>query len=751
MIVDNYTFLSTIFGPHLRADEAIGSCAFTESPDKRNGWQIRTPQDPNHAALMTDKAHTANTYFCISSVKRQTPLSRAQGSVSRLFVVPLDDVGTGVGSKVSPESIPLEPTYKIETSEGNFQYGYVLALPMEDLARAGGLIKALAKNADEGGSMVAKLMRLPVGINNKEKYAHPQEVQIWGWKPERRFTEDQLIDAFGVDREWLDSIRLPVPGESGGEIRDDLYDWLLAEGFVIGGAPDARGWVAITCPWHDEHTGGNDTAAFSPMGLGGPTYQDTRQFKCMHSHCADRSWIDIARLMFVERFALGAQAIVYDTLKPGYPQKIEHFRHWAAPYNYSVVTKTGKQEIRFLSDEWRQSRSRLTVDREGFHPRAPRMYRDVVSGDQVFNTFSPMPAFQPTKARDRIEPILDQLQYLFKEEYENALSFLAHTVHRPETRIQFAMLHISTHHGTGRGWLKQLLALLVGQQYIKSPTLQDFVNGQFNEWLYQSLVCVFDEVRQKSVRFAVQDKVRELITEPRMLINRKFMPKIETDIYCNIIFLSNHMDALQTPDEDRRLWMLVNFDPPKDAEWYTRIYDALADREALRQFYWFLQDYLATPFNPLGRAPVTAYTAAIRNAGKSELEVDISDLVGKLRSVGVRVMYKPHFLELCRAFSVPLPVDMYSRTAGGSPKERAMVWAVLADIGVMRLGRVRPSKDALSASMPSSPEITEMLALDAEMSTKEVSEQKSFAEAAATNRFLVASLEKASHPRRNLL
>ena len=749
-MIDNLQFLSTIFSPHLRADEAIGTCAFTEPPEDRHAWPIRQPLDPNITELLGVKSDRANTFFCIASVKAQVPLSRARNSLSRVFVIPLDDIGYGEGSKTRPEDVLLEPTYKIETSRDNFQYGYVLEVPMTDLARAAGLVKGVAKLADEGGSMAAKLMRLPCGINNKRKYDEVHEVSLREWHPERRFTEDALIDAFNIDPEWLASQRLMAPGEAGGEANDDLFDWLQSRGQVPDPRPAEGGWVTITCPWADGHSDGKSTAGYSPVGLGGAQYRDGRQFKCLHDHCKDRSWIHIAQLMFVQRFALGPKSIVYDVMKPGVAQNISDFRNWAAPYHYVATTEKGKK-LHYMADDWLTARARVTVDREGFHPKAARLYTDLMTGERVFNTFTPMPYFQPTKQRDLIKPILDQLEYLFKEELPNALSYLAYTFHRPEVRLQFALLHISPYHGTGRGWLKQLIAQGVGTKYFQTPTLNDFMTGSFNEWIYQSLFCAFDEVRQKSVKFSVQDRLRELITERRMQVNRKYMPKINADIHANLMFLSNHLDALQIPDEDRRLWVVVNYDPPKDAAWYSVCYAAIENNEAMRQFYWFLQDYLDVPgFNPNGRAPVTRHLSQVRDAARSELEVDMTVLVGQLRRTGVRAIYKAHFYALCKQLSVPLPTELTSRAGGGSAKERAMFWGILGDMNVHRTHRMRPTT-AATAAMPGVGDTTEILVLDLDLAGRGVSDKKAAAEETALNRFLSATLEATTDHQRNLM
>lgn len=741
-MVTNQAFLSTLFAALNPEEECIATTAFKESPDVRQGWQVRVPTDPNHKALIVgDQAEFANTYYCVAAVKRQEPLHRTKSDVTRVFVIPLDDVGTGAGAKVSPDEIPLEPTYKIETSEGNWQYGYLLAEPLTDLNRADALIKAMGKCADEGGSAVTKLVRLPVGVNNKSKYPEPFPVRCTYWDPKRTFTPEQLIEAFGLDPAEIDLYReITGPLILPDGLEDDLFEWLRHTGAVQSRDPNPAGYYTITCPWAHEHTDGRDSAAYSPLGVGGYEFGGARQFKCQHSHCAKRGWIALAQRMFLDRFVLIRGKHVGDLLRPGLaPMTVEAFKTWAKNYSY-----VAEKKVVYLADYWLLSRWRKTADTENFRPDLPVLYRDPQTDVATFNTYVTPPTFEFTRETSRIQPILDHIRLLFDEEFENAMSFLAWTVHRPDVRVQFALLHVAPHHGLGRGWLKELLVRLLGRDYVKNPTLGDFMVGQFNEWLYRSLFVIFDEVRQKGdTKFKVQDKLREMITERRMMINRKNMPRFDADIYCNVMFLSNHLDALQIPDQDRRLWAVACLAEPQAPEYYTRLYALLDDAEALAQFYWALRPWLDNAnFNPHGRAPITSALQYMREASKSELDMELTELVKHLRDIGVRAIYKRHFFELCRQREISLPHDLTSSTGGGSAKERAQFWAIMGDQNVTRTKRVRQSIAAVAATGAREGE-SEILLLDISLTKAERKAQQEQAEETALSRFLPRQLDTA--------
>jgi hypothetical protein len=90
-----------------------------------------------------------------------------------LHVFGLDDVGTKVSAQRALDLLG-EPSYRIETSPGSEQWGYRLAPPMTDCARADRMQTRLVdvligqvRAPDPGQKGVTRYMRLPVGRNLK--------------------------------------------------------------------------------------------------------------------------------------------------------------------------------------------------------------------------------------------------------------------------------------------------------------------------------------------------------------------------------------------------------------------------------------------------------------------------------------------------------------------------------------------------------------------------------------------------------
>ena len=199
----------------------------------------------------------------------------------------LDDLGT----KVQMHAVAnLPPSWLLETSDRNFQAGYLLKGPITDVDLADRLISALADKelTDKGAQSVTRYVRLPVGRNTKPKCGPGGFPNVLHeWHPDRVYTVDQLIEAFGLNlhavAEKQRQIGPVLPLEQ--TAADPYLRALEAEGLVLSGIK-SNGWVDILCPWRDEHTDAPDTgAAYHPGG----------GFKCHHGHCKGRGIPNLKR------------------------------------------------------------------------------------------------------------------------------------------------------------------------------------------------------------------------------------------------------------------------------------------------------------------------------------------------------------------------------------------------------------------------------------------------------------------------
>ena len=212
---------------------------------------------------------------------------RKKTQFAALHWILLDDVGV----KVLAERVTLVPSWIIETSAGNFQYGYILAELLRNANEATNLVDSIiaAGLCDPGANgPCARIGRLPVAVNGKYGFT----CKLIEWQPELRYSVQQIVDGLQIELREK-STRKPVARTTNDPNHDDVHIPRADQNPVISALlerglykqPLGDGKHDITCPWVQEHTGQTDqgTAYFEPSEsyqLGG--------FKCMHGHCIDR-------------------------------------------------------------------------------------------------------------------------------------------------------------------------------------------------------------------------------------------------------------------------------------------------------------------------------------------------------------------------------------------------------------------------------------------------------------------------------
>ena len=222
------------------------------------------------AKIKPDWAIYGNTAsFIVDRFKEGYP-SASVACCEYVLVMVLDDVGTKAAIP------PLEPTWKIETSPGSFQWGYAFSeQPTKaDFAAA---IKAIADAGftDKGAINAVRNFRLPGSVNLKPD-RNNFAAQLVEFHPSRDFTLDQICTALNVT---------PAPAESVGvrPIRlsddgaDDVMAWLSGHGALLS-RPNNEGWAGVVCPNNAEHTDGNPEGRYMPAN---------RAYRCLHSHCIE--------------------------------------------------------------------------------------------------------------------------------------------------------------------------------------------------------------------------------------------------------------------------------------------------------------------------------------------------------------------------------------------------------------------------------------------------------------------------------
>ena len=194
--VTNADFINSVFG---NIPNGLSALVCSKYGDPTSGaWS------PKSANQVHGLAANTNNYVNCASFKPDPDRTfhARKGNAVAYHCLVLDDVGT----KVAREGLgSFNPTWAIETSPGNSQVGISLTNPLtgaEEVAQLQDAVIA-AGLCDPGANGMARWVRLPVGINGKEKYIDTGgkkfQCRLTEWNPEVSYTVDQIVAGLKLD------------------------------------------------------------------------------------------------------------------------------------------------------------------------------------------------------------------------------------------------------------------------------------------------------------------------------------------------------------------------------------------------------------------------------------------------------------------------------------------------------------------------------------------------------------------------
>ena len=274
--------------------------------------------------------------------------------------------------------------------------------------------------------------------------------------------------------------------------------------------------------------------------------------------------------------------------------KLNEFRNaTAACVQYEQVGVRKPRSVAVpLSKVWLGHKSRKTAVSTTYRPGEGRVVNEY--GNDWVNEFY-TPEFPTEYNEFRTYKFLEHLEYLMpvKDEREWFIDWMAFNLQYPERRCKITPLHISLPHGTGRGWVVELMQKLLGVHNVSKTKISNIASEQFgggyNDYLYKSLLCCIEEVREGDKRYKVSDHMRDILTENVLGINCKYGWKGTTQVYTNFFMMSNHPDALVITKEDRRIFVISGPEEVQSNDYYTDIYNYLATNAWLDVGSYLLQ------------------------------------------------------------------------------------------------------------------------------------------------------------------
>ena len=576
-------------------------------------WEVSPGSFPkfpvSHDTLITrlQKRTLPKSHYFGTSTCRKHPdgnLYNRKDLFTGLYVVVLDDIGTKVPTAMLDG---VKPTYVIESSQGNYQYGFVLAEPIYDVDDATNFVRAIYASGftDEGGAMPTKLVRLPCGVNGKKGPKQGFLSSLKEFNPKKRWGRDELLDALKVpytyDRICNDpelfkrsrtsgSLPWTIPGAeapSSANIVDPILEELYARNQVVN---DNGLWTEIICPWHENHTDQNAvTAGYKPLGRGENPYN--RGFHCFHASCKDNNTIEFLEHVHDE-FGVEAGMTdysseltrdwVFDRNSNGMwnirnPEHLIFTKALAFKESFPrkfPVMKGGKMTPTAQHILWTHSPLRLVVDAaKPFIGNTDLIVEE--GGHKFLNTYQAPMWGEGSYDQDDVDKFLDYVAYLIPDEKEQSyfLNWLVAKIQDPCFRGT-AIVMVAELQGVGRSTLGDMISTLIGVDNKAHVNFDKLLsNDTFNEWASKPLV-ISDETLTTSPNSPKYNRAYEALKDfldprpKRMTINPKFGQKYEHFCMTSFLLFTNHRGAIAAPVEDRRLYVVNNALVPESPEFF---------------------------------------------------------------------------------------------------------------------------------------------------------------------------------------
>jgi hypothetical protein len=551
------------------------------------------------------EAWYVNTASFIVDRFQDGKVSASAANCEYVLFMMLDDIGS------KSKTPPLDPTWILETSEGNFQWGYAFSeQPSKGDFTAAIRAIADAGYTDPGACNAVRNVRLPGSVNMKPGRGN-FEARLVEFHPTHEYTLADICTALNVVPAEADTtanapIRLADTG------KDSVVAWMNDNGLVLTPA-NGEGWMGVVCPNSAEHTDGNPEGRYKPLD---------RSYCCLHSHCVDLdsnkflSWVaenggpevyhGLRDELLAEKMSLtlskltptdmftddAAQRIAEIERKElGRIEKSEWYERFAyiqddesyfdlrdrrevSRQTFNALFRhiecksihTGRKvEASVCFDENRQAMGAKAL--VGITYAAGEDTLVSRDGDLYGNRWRNA---RPECVAGDVTPWLDHCETLIPEpsELNHLFDIMAFKLQHPKLKINHAVLHAGDQ-GSGKDTMWAPFIWSVCGEHMKNHGLldNDTMSSQFG-YALESEILILNELKEPDARErrALANKLKPIIAAPpeMLTVNRKGLHPYQMANRVFVLAFSNDPVPISLDSQDRR-WFCVWSHAPRMA------------------------------------------------------------------------------------------------------------------------------------------------------------------------------------------
>jgi len=318
---------------------------------------------------------------------------------------------------------------------------------------------------------------------------------------------------------------------------------------------------------------------------------------------------------------------------------VAHFKNAVAQFYQSTPGQRGGQQITPLHEVWMRSPQRKNVKSFAMRPDMPYPFY-TEEGHEYFNTYRPHTLPVDGDASVGLEllrvllPISTELHYF--------MQWLAYKLRHPETRGPGIIMVASDTYGTGRGTLIEIIREMFAAHLTRIIDFDTLTGkgtqGQYNEWLADALLVAVNEAQEANntskwqVRQNAYEHLKNIVDPGHhdVYVKRKGLGNYQGKTYASILVMTNHMDSVVLPANDRRFAIMEN-GSLQSPDYWAKVHEWRKKPENIGALRDYLMTYDIADYNPFTAPPMTHAKHDMVDAGESALDKAVDYVLGNMK------------------------------------------------------------------------------------------------------------------------
>ncbi len=219
---------------------------------------------------------------------------------------------------------------------------------------------------------------------------------------------------------------------------------------------------------------------------------------------------------------------------------------------------------------------------------------------------------------------------IVEEEYVQILmDYLCYIVQYTGHKVHWLPV-IQGAEGGGKSAIMSIMQAVLGSGNTRIVGVSDIFSG-YNEWSISAQLIGLEEIRVEGKGAGVvKDILKPLITNPIVPINEKYQIQRDAPSFSNFIAFSNHQVMVKLEPTDRRHFIIKSrqqtYESIPDENYFDELFKL--KNEYAGSLRYFMETYkIRSSFRPKGRAPRTKYFYEVLGDSKSDLEVEVMQIL----------------------------------------------------------------------------------------------------------------------------